>query len=577
MIMLCGGLFAQQNTPTYIKEYYRLVYANRDSALVLCDQLIKTNAPNEKAFGYAGKAHLFALKSAFEKADELYQEADLIMENITSEEKGNLEKYVQYFKALRLIETHELVEAVEILNDILLYCNEDCSIFLKSGVQSALARSYSLSKRGIDALRITRDVLVSLKEHSEFPQVEVLEFKYTTELFNAAFRSITLFISDNERYKDYLDSAQRYAQLAEQFIEQNDIKGQSGKVLMINSDINFRAGNFEQAKFYYEQALGFYQEEGFKKRVEQILFRLGECYFELKDYQRAEKIFTRQLEENVWPEYQLLKNEAQCHYYLIKIYREYGDSERVYDNITALFKKQESHYEEKNESELKLNDLLHSEERAREMEGLREEFSRQNLQENILTGLLLLFTVITIIYYIIANKKKRENIRNLNQRIEELQRSVSKSNSIKNSSLTDENAQRLLEKLKGLEEEELYLRPDYSLNLIARILGTNTSYLSKTVNAYMGISFAEYSNRLKINGIVNKLEKHRYYRNYTIDALAKEAGYRSVNSYNTNFKKILKITPSQYLKELDRNQEPGGGGGGGSVITHSQISKGTHT
>ena len=66
----------------------------------------------------------------------------------------------------------------------------------------------------------------------------------------------------------------------------------------------------------------------------------------------------------------------------------------------------------------------------------------------------------------------------------------------------------------------------------------------------MNISFVEYSNRLKINSIIQRLDHQKSLRNYTIEALAKEAGYKSVNAFNTNFKKLLKVTPSQYLINL---------------------------
>ena len=160
-----------------------------------------------------------------------------------------------------------------------------------------------------------------------------------------------------------------------------------------------------------------------------------------------------------------------------------------------------------------------------------------------------------IIFYRRLNTQRAQNLGLVKKRVQELREEVNNERKPKTSSLTDDHAYALLEKLKALEIKELYLRPDYSLNLVARTLGTNTTYLSKTVNEYMGVSFTEYSNKLKVNGIVNKLNKHRHYRNYTIDALAKEAGYKSVNAYNTNFKKILKVSPSQYLKELNESEK----------------------
>nr|WP_246431432.1 helix-turn-helix domain-containing protein [Winogradskyella flava] len=105
-----------------------------------------------------------------------------------------------------------------------------------------------------------------------------------------------------------------------------------------------------------------------------------------------------------------------------------------------------------------------------------------------------------------------------------------------------------------LEKEELYLKPNYTLNLLAKKLNTNSTYLSETVNKNLGMSFSTYTNKLRINNIVSKMQISKHLRNYTIEALAKEAGYKSVNSFNNNFKKLLKITPSQYLKEIRKKE-----------------------
>ncbi len=90
---------------------------------------------------------------------------------------------------------------------------------------------------------------------------------------------------------------------------------------------------------------------------------------------------------------------------------------------------------------------------------------------------------------------------------------------------------------------------------MAKKLGTNPNYLSKVVNQYMKMSFSEYSNKLKIAKIVALLKERKHLRNYTIDALAKEIGYKSTNAFNSNFKKLLKVTPSQFLKKL-KSEDP---------------------
>ena len=163
----------------------------------------------------------------------------------------------------------------------------------------------------------------------------------------------------------------------------------------------------------------------------------------------------------------------------------------------------------------------------------------------------LMMASFLVVYLIRTKKRDRKNIRQLNLRITQLLTDFrQKNDSSSKSALSDKNAEMLLKKLKALEEEELFLQPNYTLNLVAKKLKTNSSYLSETVNKYLDMTFVEYSNQLRINSIVTKLNHQKRYRNYTIGALAQEAGYKSVNSFNYHFKKILKVTPTQYLKSL---------------------------
>lgn len=579
LTVLSEQLIAQQNTQNYITEYYRLISVNRDSTSRLCDQLIETNHPNNKAFGYAGKAHLSTLTSDFTRADELFKKAELDLYNYESGETIELKGHIQLFKALRFIESHELEEAIKILSEISSFCNNDCSFLLTNKVQSALGRSYSLSNQHLNALQISHVSLNSISALLEDSEDSNLKDMYARALINAANRSINLYMSDRGKFSEYLDSAKYFTGQAKTYIDNNGIDHLQRQIISKYVDINFHVEeNYVEAKFYLEKALPLYEGKGYTKKVEQIKFLLAQCFYELNQYDSAENILTRQLNKKIWSEYQLLKFDHLAHYYLFRIYAEKGDSEKALSNAIKYGEKIGEYYRVKNKSDLKVNDLYHSDTKAKEMKVYIDNYHQQSYQKRLfalLSLLLMVIIIFTILYYVRANKKKIKNIRELNRRIAELPHDIDKTSNSKGSSLTDAEARLLLNKLKQLEQQELYLKSDYGLNLVAQTLGTNTSYLSKTVNTYLEVSFAEYSNRLKVNSIVNKIKKHRYYRNYTIDALANEAGYKSVNSFNTNFKKLLKVTPSQYLKELNKIQNQPGGGGSGRK-THSQNPSGTH-
>ena len=169
----------------------------------------------------------------------------------------------------------------------------------------------------------------------------------------------------------------------------------------------------------------------------------------------------------------------------------------------------------------------------------------------MLIVMLLAATVAAYFYIRHVYKLNRKKIDQLNKTIVELKTDVYKNHEPhQKSTISNANALRLIEKLKELEKEELFLQPNYTLSRVAKKLKTNSSYLSETVNKYLNMSFAQYSNNLRIHCIAQKLLEQPQLRHYTIDALARESGYKSVTSFNYHFKKIFHKTPSNFLKEL---------------------------
>lgn len=92
--------------------------------------------------------------------------------------------------------------------------------------------------------------------------------------------------------------------------------------------------------------------------------------------------------------------------------------------------------------------------------------------------------------------------------------------------------------------EKLFLNKSLSLELLARELETNRSYLSSAINSYSGSNFNQWLNGYRIQYILERI-------GITDDLiqLADEAGFASTNSFYRNFKRCTGMTPSEYLKE----------------------------
>ncbi|AXG68654.1 DNA-binding transcriptional regulator ChbR [Kordia sp. SMS9] len=119
-----------------------------------------------------------------------------------------------------------------------------------------------------------------------------------------------------------------------------------------------------------------------------------------------------------------------------------------------------------------------------------------------------------------------------------------------NSAIKDEKAKAILEKLSALEETHFYLSENATLHNTAKLLQTNTTYLSKALNAVKKQSFSQYLNKLRIEYVLVKLKEDAVFRSYTIHAISKEIGYKSATTFIKEFKNKTGLNPSYYIKKI---------------------------
>ena len=100
-----------------------------------------------------------------------------------------------------------------------------------------------------------------------------------------------------------------------------------------------------------------------------------------------------------------------------------------------------------------------------------------------------------------------------------------------------------------IQKEKPYLEPELTLPDIANKLHVGTHLLSKVINEMYQKNFHDFINSYRIEEFKH-LAKQPKFRGYTIVSVAMEAGFNSKTSFNRAFKKIVGITPSEYLKSL---------------------------
>ncbi|RMZ57927.1 AraC family transcriptional regulator [Chryseobacterium nematophagum] len=116
--------------------------------------------------------------------------------------------------------------------------------------------------------------------------------------------------------------------------------------------------------------------------------------------------------------------------------------------------------------------------------------------------------------------------------------------------LSDAKLQDIKTKLQQFEVDKGFLQKNITIDSLAKDLETNRGYLSKCVNELKEKNFSQYLNELRINYIVEELNKNEKIRKYTIAAIANDIGYNNSESFSNAFKKITGTLPSYYIKRL---------------------------
>lgn len=118
-------------------------------------------------------------------------------------------------------------------------------------------------------------------------------------------------------------------------------------------------------------------------------------------------------------------------------------------------------------------------------------------------------------------------------------------------------AQYLLLEQKLTEWESVlgFLKPDITVNSLARELEVSAKLLSFAINHKHQMKFKTYINRLKIEYIAGRLKENPKYQNYTIEALALECGIASRQVFTRLFNQFCGEPPTVLIERLRAEKE----------------------
>lgn len=121
------------------------------------------------------------------------------------------------------------------------------------------------------------------------------------------------------------------------------------------------------------------------------------------------------------------------------------------------------------------------------------------------------------------------------------------------SGLKDSDAEKYLGRLlKHMETKKPFLDVDLTIQDVAESLSIPRHYLTQVINEKLNKNFYQFINEYRVEE-VKSLLADKDYQKYTMTAIAFEAGFNSKSSFNSAFKEITGMTPSEYKEKQGVN------------------------
>lgn len=345
-----------------------------------------------------------------------------------------------------------------------------------------------------------------------------------------------------------IDSARVNADRGMKLAKEMNEPGFYGKLQILKAQANYYDGNLIKSKDSLLVHLGEY--DGFSRA--DILYYLGMIEGKLGNDEKKQAYFEQLdsiLEHNGFPQ---LDNVNIVFQFLLKNAIANNDSKKqkkyiqrfiYYDSLSKL--------RASNIRKVTLIDFdLPLEEASRK--GFVKEIGFKQKIINFFYFLSIILFVGLLFFYLrhVKMKKRLSNI--MQMRIEPIKTKVlnDKKNRI---DIDDDVVSTILRMLEEWEEKKGFLDQNVNQTTLAKELETNSTYLSKIINSYKGLSFSNYLKDLRITHAINFLKENpNFTENKSTIQIAEYFGFNSLDVFTRAIKDKIGVTPAMFLKQLKK-------------------------
>lgn len=117
--------------------------------------------------------------------------------------------------------------------------------------------------------------------------------------------------------------------------------------------------------------------------------------------------------------------------------------------------------------------------------------------------------------------------------------------------LDEETATKVLQSLDDWEKKKGFLDNSLTQQTLAKELNTNSSYLSKVINAHKNKNFASYLKDVRITYAINHLKENpKIVKTKSMIQIAEMYGFNSLSVFTKSFKNKTGVTPGVFFKRI---------------------------
>ncbi len=534
---------------------------NIDSAFILTKKLYQSDNYIHRAFSKGSQGYLYQLNYDSINSKKCFKESILLIEKAPKsvERTKNLAylynygglsdwKRKNYKEALIKYQTGEKYSAE--VNDIIQLVKFNINIALING---EIGNYRTAIKKGLNSEHL-------IEKYKSLYTIEQFNLNKSTVYLNVGSFYESMFENENKKNNIYLDSAFYYYKKTIMFSYENTKNKIAAELNLAN--IYLYRNQIKETEKAYQSALTDAKENNLNQEQNIAIYNLGHFYFTQKKYSKALVYF--QKTDSIYHANQSnITDFIYSNYYQSKIYESFNDQENSLNHANIYLENFEKNEEDMIHQIQDINQVQNSNTLKKEMELMREKYSTTVYLKKYSVYFFIGIIAILIYFYIKSRKKNKSTELKYKSIIQEYNEKlnnvipIDKNKEEKNSNLNlDEEKENLLfEKLLKLEEQQVFLNQDFTLQYVAKKIKTNTTYLSYIVNKRFGKTFSEYANELKINYVINEMITNKSYRKYSTQAIAESVGYKNATSFTKLFTKKTGLSPVKFAEKLNTDRD----------------------